>query len=55
LVKGEEVASVMSPSMRSVRKLLAPLRASGRCQRWCRLCLCESHLISLAAGPKTFS
>jgi len=37
VVNGLLVASVMRPSMRSVRYWLGPLRASGRCQRPWRL------------------
>ena len=50
-VNGLFVASVISPSMRSVRKELYPFSESGRCQRWCRLFLCESSLMSRPAGP----
>jgi hypothetical protein len=55
VVKGLLVASVMSPSTRSVSHWLGPLSASGRCHRPWRLYLCRSDLMSLAEGPKTFS
>jgi hypothetical protein len=54
-VNGLLVASVMRPSMRSVRYSLRPLRLSGRCQRWWRLCRCGSTLMSRPTGPKMAS
>ena len=55
LVNGDCVASVMSPSTRSVRYWFGPLRMSGRCHRPCRLNCCRSVLMSRADGPKMFS
>ena len=55
LVKGEFVASVIRPSILSVRYWFGPLRMSGRCHRPCRLYCCRSCLISRALGPKMFS
>ena len=55
VVNGLLVASVISPSTRSVSHWLGPLSASGRCQRPWRLYRCRSDLMSLAEGPKTFS
>ena len=54
-VKGLLVVSAIRPSMRSVRNVLGPRRASERCHLWCHLLSCESNLKSRAAGPKMFS
>ena len=55
VVNGEDVVSVMRPSMRSARYVLDPRSTSGRCHLAWRLLRCRSVLMSLAAGPKMFS